>query len=292
MTEKVVALGNFDGMHRGHLAVLDKALEAAEAGLSPFVLLFSQHSEKALRGIAPPMLMTHDERRSFIEKYGFGILEIDFNRIKDMSPEEFIDKILVGEMNAKAVVSGYNYRFGKNAAGNAETLKILCTKRGIDCHTVGEVNIDGETVSSTYIRRLIENGEIEKANALLAERFGFAAEVIHGDARGRGWGFPTINQLLPDGFVMPRFGVYASEVTVGNITYKGITNIGKRPTVGTETVLSETNILDFSEDIYGRTVDIRLLRFIRPEQKFSSFSELKEQIKTDVSQIKGSDGNV
>lgn len=292
MTEKVVALGNFDGMHRGHLAVLDKALEAAETGLSPFVLLFSQHSEKALRGFAPPMLMTHDERRSFIEKHGFGILEIDFNRIKDMSPEEFIDKILVGEMNARVVVSGYNYRFGKNAAGNAETLKKLCAERGIDCRTVGEVNINGKTVSSTYIRRLIENGEIEKANALLAQRFGFAAEVIHGDARGRDWGFPTINQLLPDGFVMPKFGVYASEVTVGGITYKGITNIGKRPTVGTETVLSETNILDFSEDIYGRTVDIRLLRFIRPEQKFSSFSELKEQIKTDVSQVKGSDGNV
>ena len=292
MTEKVVALGNFDGMHLGHIAVLDKALEAAKDGFSPYVLLFSQHSEKALFGSAPPMLMTHSERRAFIEAYGFGIAEIDFNRIKDMSPEEFIDKILIGEMNAKAVVSGYNYRFGKNASGDTDTLRQLCAKRGITCHTVSEVEQDGTAVSSTAIRRLIENGEIERANRMLARSFGFSAEVIHGDERGREWGFPTVNQLLPEGFVIPKFGVYASSVTVDGRTYRGITNIGRRPTVGTEILLSETHIIDFSEDVYGKEADIRLLSFMRPEHKFSSFDELKNQIKNDIANLKGSDGSV
>lgn len=292
MTEKVVALGNFDGMHLGHLAVLNQALEAASDRLSPFVLLFSQHSEKALNGAAPPMLMTHSQRRSFIESRGFGIVETDFNKIKDMSPEEFVDKILADEMNAKAVVCGFNYRFGKNAAGDVDSLRRLCSERNIDCYTVNEVDIDGEAVSSTRIRRLIENGEVENANTMLAENFGFSAEVIHGDARGRSWGFPTINQMLPEGFVLPKFGVYESSVTVDGIKYKGITNIGKRPTVGTDVVLSETNILDFNKDVYGMEIDIRLLRFVRPEQKFGSFKELSEQIKSDISKVKGSDVNV
>lgn len=292
MTEKVVVLGNFDGMHRGHIAVLEKALDAAKDGLSPFALLFSQHSEKALHGEAPPMLMTHAERRSVIESYGFGITEIDFNTIKNMSPVEFVDRILIGQMNVRAVVCGYNYRFGKNAVGNAQTLCAICAEKGLVCSTADRIAVDGETVSSTVIRRLIESGEIEKANRMLTKNFGFNAPVIHGDTRGRSWGFPTINQRLPNGFVMPKFGVYASEVTVDGETYKGITNIGKRPTVGTEAILSETNILDFNRDIYGKDVDIRLLRFVRPERKFSSFRELASQIQADVENVKGSDSNV
>lgn len=289
MFKKAVALGNFDGMHKGHIAVLDKTLEAAQSGLSPFVLLFAQHSEKALRGFSPPMLMTDNERRSFLKNCGFEIFDIDFNEIKNMMPEEFVEEILIKRMNAQAAVCGYNYRFGKNAVGSAETLRKICTEKGIDCYIADEVDFDGKVISSTEIRRLIENGEIKKVNEMLGKHFGFTSPVIHGDRRGRSWGFPTANQMFPQELVMPKFGVYSSLVTVDGKTYKGITNIGKRPTVGTETVLSETNILDFSDEIYGKSVDIRLLEFIRPEKKFSSFEELAQQIKHDIDSVKGSD---
>lgn len=287
MCKKSVALGNFDGMHLGHIAVLNKALEAAGDALTPCALLFSEHSIKSLTGIAPPKLMTDEERRNFITDFGFKIEEIDFNRICNFSAQEFVDEILVKKLNAGAVVCGYNYRFGKNALGNTETLKSLCTERSIDCHIVSEVHCDGNAVSSTVIRNLIENGETQKANRMLGRRFGFTSPVIHGDERGRSWGFPTANQLLPDGFVMPKFGVYASEVTVEGRKYKGVTNIGKRPTVGTEIVLSETYIIDLNDNLYDKEIDIRLIDFIRPEKKFCSFNELATQIKADTNKVKG-----
>ncbi|MCQ2485849.1 MAG: bifunctional riboflavin kinase/FAD synthetase [Clostridia bacterium] len=285
MTKTVVALGNFDGMHMGHTAVLSKALNAD--GFIPCALLFTEHSEKTLKGAAPPMLMTDSERRCFIAEKGFRIEEVSFNSICNFSPEEFVDEILCKKLNAGAVVCGYNYRFGRKAAGDSQLLSELCRERNIDCYIVSKVSVDGADVSSTAIRKLIENGEIRLANRMLGRFFGYTAPVIHGDRRGSQWGFPTANQLLPDGFVMPKFGVYATIVTVNGKQYRGVTNIGKRPTVGTDIVLSETNILGFEDDIYGQNVDIRLIDFIRPERKFSSFSELAQQIKADTAKAEG-----
>jgi len=289
MCKKAVALGNFDGMHIGHIAVLNKTVEASDSGLSPCAMLFSEHSMKLLTGNAPPMLMTEAERRQIIENCGLGIEEVDFQTIRTLSPEEFVQSVLTEKLNAGAVVCGFNYRFGKNAVGNSDTLKKICNENGIKCYIVGEVDCDDEAVSSTLIRSLIENGEIKKANRMLGRKFGFSSPVIHGDERGRSWGFPTANQKLPDGFVLPRFGVYASEVTIDGRKYKGVTNIGNRPTVGTDIVLSETYIIDFSEKIYGKQTDTRLVDFIRPEIKFSSFDELSAQIKKDTEYVKGCD---
>lgn len=285
MTKTVVALGNFDGMHLGHTAVLNKALEAD--GLVPCALLFNEHSEKTLKGSAPPMLMTDGERRQFIAEKGFRIEEVSFSSICNLSPEEFVDEILCEKLNAGAVVCGYNYRFGKNAAGDSDVLNALCRERNIDCFIVDKVSVDGSDVSSTAIRKLIENGEIHLANRMLGRFFGYTSTVIHGDRRGSEWGFPTANQMLPEGFVMPRFGVYATVVTVDGKQYRGVTNIGKRPTVGTDIILSETNILGFDGDIYGDDIDIRLIEFVRPERKFSSFDELANQIKTDTAKAEG-----
>lgn len=289
MAKKAVALGNFDGIHSGHIAVLDTALNVAGSELTPFVMLFKEHSEKVLSGMAPPMLMTARERRQFIERYGFGIAEVSFGEIKDMSPAEFVDEILINRMDTGAVVCGFNYRFGKNAVGNADTLKTLCEERGIIFRATQAVEIDGEAVSSTAVRKLIENGEIEKANRMLGRSFGFKSEIIHGDRRGSEWGFPTANQKLPDGLVLPKFGVYACDFTVDGITYKAVTNVGRRPTVGTDVVLCETNIFNFYSDIYGKQADIRLTRFIREERKFNSFDELVEQIRIDANKVKGSE---
>ena len=263
-----VALGNFDGMHVGHMAVLEGAKSFQKDGLVPVAVLFDEHSMKAITGIAPPMLMTVGERNEYIIKKGLKLETIIFNEIKNLSPEDFVEKILVEKLRAGAVCCGYNYRFGKDAAGSAETMRKICDRLGIKCKIAGEVDVAGHAVSSTQIRSLIENGETEKANEMLGHKFGFSSPVIDGDKRGRRLGFPTINQELPHELVLPKFGVYRTDVTVGNSRYKGVTNIGKRPTVGTEKILSETYIIDFDESIYGESVDIRLIKFIRPKGNF------------------------
>lgn len=277
-----VALGNFDGMHVGHMAVLEAAKGFRKEGLVPVAVLFDEHSMKAITGTAPPMLMTVGERNEFIIKNGLKIETIIFNEIKNLSPEDFVEKILIKKLRAAAVCCGYNYRFGKNAAGTAQTMQEICNKLGIKCKIAGEVDVAGCAVSSTQIRDLIENGEIKKANEMLGHKFGFSAPVIDGEKRGRKLGFPTVNQELPKELVLPKFGVYQTDVTVEGKHYKGVTNIGRRPTVGTEMVLSETYIIDFHRNIYGESVDIRPIRFIRPERKFSSFDELACQIKNDA----------
>lgn len=281
-----VALGNFDGMHVGHMAVLRAAKGFESKGLTPLALLFDEHSLKAITGTAPPMLMTADERNRIIAENGLKIKTIVFNEIKDLSPQDFVEKILVGRFGARAVCCGYNYRFGKNASGNAQTMKEICDRLGLECRIAGEVDVDSRAASSTEIRKFIESGEIEKANKMLGHPFGFCTRVIDGDKRGRTLGFPTINQELPDGLVLPKFGVYQADVTVDGEHYKGVANIGRRPTVGSEKVLSETYIIDFHKNIYGEYVDIRPVRFIRPEKKFSSFDELAKQIKSDAKEVR------
>ena len=266
-----VALGNFDGMHVGHMAVLEAAKSFESEGLMPVAVLFDEHSLKAITGKAPAMLMTVTERNRIINENGLRIETLVFNEIRDLSPSDLVEKILVGRLGAAAVCCGYNYRFGKGASGTAQTMSEICGRLGLKCRVSGEVDVDRCAVSSTKIRGFIENGEIEKANKMLGRPFGFSSRVIDGDKRGRVLGFPTINQIIPEELAMPRFGVYQSVVTVNGEKFKGVTNVGRRPTVGTEKILSETHILDFDRDIYGENVDVRLIKFIRPEKKFSSF---------------------
>ena len=281
-----VALGNFDGMHVGHMAVLEAAKSFESEGLMPVAVLFDEHSLKAITGKAPAMLMTVTERNRIINENGLRIETLIFNEIRDLSPSDFVEKILVGRLGAAAVCCGYNYRFGKGASGTAQTMSEICGRLGLQCRVSGEVDVDRCAVSSTKIRGFIENGEIEKANKMLGRPFGFSSRVIDGDKRGRVLGFPTINQIIPEELAMPRFGVYQSVVTVKGEKFKGVTNVGRRPTVGTEKILSETHILDFDRDIYGENVDVRLIKFIRPEKKFSSFDELARQIKSDAKEVR------
>ena len=282
-----VALGNFDGLHIGHLAVIDRTIALAGESMTATVMLFDEHSMKAVTGAAPPRLITEEERADIFKKNGIEPFVISFSRIKDFSPKEFVEKVLVSELDARIVVCGFNYRFGNKAKGDAKLLEEICIEKGIKCVIINEVVKDGMPISSTAIRNAVECGDIEKANAMLGRSFGYCTEVINGDKRGRTWGFPTINQKLPEGFVVPKFGVYESIVTVEGQSYSGVTNIGLRPTVGTEKVLSETHILSFDGVLYGKKVDVRLIRFIRSEQKFSSFDELILQIESDVNSVKG-----
>lgn len=280
-----VALGNFDGMHVGHMAVIKAAKSYVEKGLTPIAVLFDEHSKKTLVGNSPPMLMPTDERDGVIIENGLKIEKLVFNEIKNLSPRDFVEQILVARFGACVICCGYNYRFGKDAEGTAQTMREICAQLGISCEIIGEVDVDAHSVSSTEIRELIKTGKIRKANQMLGRKFGFSARVIDGDKRGRKLGFPTINQEIPKGLVLPKFGVYETVITVDGRKYKGITNIGKRPTVGTEKILSETYIIDFDDDAYGKNADVRLVRFIRPEKRFESYNELVHQIEADIKEV-------
>ncbi len=276
------ALGIFDGLHLGHLKVLEAAKRtAASSGLVPAVFTFDTRSVTTKSGGA---LMTDADKRSFLAKQGFSfVCSADFAELKDLSPREFIRQVLIEKMNVGCAVCGEDFRFGKGAAADSGDLKRLCAGYGIEAHEVSRLKIDGEEVSSTHIRALISGGGIARANALLGYSYGYSLPVIHGFARGRTWNFPTINQLIPEGLVLPRFGVYCSLVTVGEKKYAGVTNIGVKPTVENGSPpLAETFIIDFSGDLYGTTVDLRLCEFVRPEQTFGSFDELRTAIARDT----------
>lgn len=280
-TKRAVALGYFDGLHKGHAEVLGKTLGAADRGFVPAVMLFDVPPAEAVTGRKTERLLTDDERDGVLKMSGFELLYISFNELRDMSPREFVEEVLCRRFNAGEVFCGFNYSFGKNGEGDVKSLKTECSRFGINVNVSGCVTVDGETVSSSTIRKLIADGKTELANEMLGYSFGFTAPVFSGDHRGRLLGAPTINQYLPDGLVTPKFGVYAAVADINGMRYSGVTNIGKRPTFDGVSLRSETFILGFDGDLYGKNVTVRLVSFIRGEMKFPSADALKEQIVRD-----------
>ncbi len=282
-----VALGYFDGIHVGHQAVLNKALEKAkENGLTPVVMLFDIHPRKLLTGRVPPMLLSEERKRMLLKEMGFEVFDFDFHKAMNYSPEEFEEKILLGELNAKVVVCGYDYHYGKGGKGSAETLKSELAPKSTEVYSISPVYLGDEAVSSTKIRRLINDGEIEKANAMLGDFFTYDFIVEKGDGIGHKLGFPTINQFFPEDFIIPKYGVYASKVKVDGEYYASVTNIGIRPTVSGESMRSETCILDFEGDLYGKRIEVSLIKFLREEKKFPSVEELKQAVSRDIMKTK------
>ena len=277
-----VALGNFDGLHKGHLAVINEAVMEKHNGLLPCILTFDSHPQKTLRGSAPKKIMTRSLCEKTAKELGCETVRISFEDVRNMSPEEFFSKILIKKLNVGFVSCGFNYRFGKNGEGTAETLRFLCERAEIGFSCVGEVLYNEEPISSTRIRQAIEKGDIETANNMLGRHFAYDFEVVHGDRIGKKLlGFPTINQIFPEWHIIPKNGVYASATEVGGTIYPSMTNIGKRPTVGGEELRSETCIIGFSGDLYGTHPEVRLIKLIREEKKFPSLEALSEQLKND-----------
>ncbi len=281
-TEYSVALGYFDGLHIGHKAVISAAKEKAENGLCPAVLLFDEHPKKVISGKNVPFLLQKDIRERMLTENGVRPLYLSFAHIKELSPEEFVSHILIEKLGAGAVSCGFNYRFGKNGRGDAKLLKEICEKNGIEVSIVSEVLLDGEEVNSTKIRKAVENGEIEKANKMLGFPFVFSSEIFTGDRRGRLLGAPTINQFLPEGLIIPSFGVYAAKVFFDGNEYIGVANVGSRPTFDGVSVRSETYIIGYSGNLYGKNVEVELYKFIRKEKKFPDADSLKAQIASDI----------
>lgn len=282
MSEKqsvLIALGTFDGLHIGHKAVLFSDKKAYDKRI---VLLFTEHPQTLLTGKNPGELLTRAKKEEILKKWGYEPEYIDFGEISKKSPEEFLDEILIKQYGATALCCGFNYRFGKNAEGDVTLLKRLCGEREMSLTVCNEIDYEDFPVSSTRIREAIKSGNIEEANKMLGYHFSYDFEVVHGDARGRILGSPTINQFFPEDFTVAEFGVYASYTVIDGKKYVSVTNIGVRPTVeGISEKRSETNIIGFNGDLYGQRVEVSLLKKLRNEMKFNSFDELSNQIAVD-----------
>lgn len=281
-----VALGLFDGVHIGHRAVIGKAIELGKQNtLLPTAFTFTNGTLSVKK--AKPIISDAQKEKMLLS---LGIQRVhteSFESIRDMSPQEFFEGILLGKLCCRAIVCGYDFRFGKNAAGDVKLLKELCDKNGVKLSAIDKVEKGGETVSSTAIREYIASGNIEKANELLGYRLCYEGEIICGRKLGREMDFPTANQYIPQDVVAPRNGVYRSEMVISGISYDCITNAGIKPTVDySGRPLFETHIFDFSADIYGKKVQLYLCELLREERRFSSVAELKEQIRQDVSLLR------
>lgn len=259
-----VALGDFDGMHLAHKTVVTGAEN---------VIIYSVNNKFSLL------------QKSIMERRYPNIVFADFEHIKNLSGVEFMENILVKKFGAEIVLCGFNFRFGKNASYSALDMRDYFESKDIWVRILEPQDYEGLPISSTRIRKAVKEGRIAAANEMLGYNFTFESEVIKGDERGRTIGFPTINQHLPDGLIVPRFGVYESKVEVDGKTYKAFTNIGLRPTWRVEKPLSETHIFDFNGDLYGKTITVELINYIRPEKTFKDVNELKMQLDFDKNSI-------
>lgn len=276
-----IALGYFDGLHKGHRNVISLAAAEKKNGLTPVCFTFSKSPKSVLNGTQSNALMTNEDKIKTLERLGIErTYQADFEKIMNMPAQDFAQKILIDTLKAEKLFCGFNYRYGKNGEGSAETLKSFCDNKGVELAVIPATESEGEVVSSTLIRKLITDGNVKRANELMCSRFGFSSVIEHGKRLGRELGTPTINQPLCSELVVPKFGVYASIVTLENgETYCGVTNIGIKPTVGGNTPLCETWMPKYKGgEIYGQSADVRLLEFIRPERKFSGIDELKNAI--------------
>lgn len=274
-----VALGTFDGLHIGHKAVITS--EKTEYNRK-IALMFREHPQITLKGKHPGLLITPKKEQELLKKWGVEPEYIDFKEISSLSPREFVDEILIKKYNARSLACGFNYRFGKGAEGDVNTLKELCAQREIKLTVVSEIDYQGKPVSSTRIRKAISQGDMKSARAMLGRFYSYDFEVRHGDERGRLLGSPTINQFFMKDFCVAEFGVYASFTVVDGVKYPSVTNIGVRPTIeGTSEERSETNIVGFEGDLYGKHPEVFIVEKIRGELKFNSIEELSAQIAAD-----------
>ena len=279
-----LALGAFDGLHRGHMAVIHAACAPGGEGQVWEPAVFTFHTSPS----GNCAVLTGRDKERILEHAGIRRLySLDFRQVRDWEAEPFVRDLLFGTCNARRLCCGEDFRFGKGARGDTALLGRLCEEAGVELYVVPPVTDGGEKVSSTRIRRAVEEGDMPLAGRLLGRPFGFSLEVIHGNHIGGAvLGTPTINQAIPEGFVLPRFGVYASWCRVGGRYFYGVTNVGLKPTVGSDKVLAETWMPDFTGDLYGKQVRVFLMEFLRPEKKFGSLEELKEAIVENGKQAK------
>ena len=282
----VVSIGKFDGLHCGHKKLVAEMMKYRTDGRKAAMFTFSQPPGTLVRGRAQNVIMTNEEREHILAEAGLDYLvEYPFDEeVRSMDPERFIAEILVEKMNAKIIVTGPDCRFGYKAAGNSEMMEKLSSKYGYRYIVVEkEKDADCHIISSTYIRDLLAEGMIAKANSLLGYRYFISGVVEHGKAIGHKRLYPTANLVPPPEKHLPRYGVYVSRVTVEGKVYGGLSNVGRKPTIeGKNPPGVETYLYDFDGNLYGKELKVELLDVVRPEIKFSSIEELKAQLDYDV----------
>ncbi len=278
-----IALGNFDGVHTGHAELIKKTVEyARNNGCESAVFTFADGT-----GVLPnkpdvPCITSTEEKLTLLSELGikYALLE-DFDAVRNMTPEEFVKGLIIGKLNSMCAVCGYNFRFGSGGKGSADTLCRLMSPR--DCIVVPQVIIDELPVSSSAIRQLILDGDMEKATSLLGHQYFFDAPVVSGKQLGRTIGLPTANQQFPEGHIVPGKGIYACKVIIDGKSFLGVSNVGTRPTIKNDNhrINCETHLIDYIGDLYGKRIRTVFYRKLRDEIIFSDIEALRRQIERD-----------
>lgn len=279
--DSVVALGVFDGVHIGHRALLERARKESILRGVPFGIFTFDTGSGVKNGIR--QIYPDSEKLRIFKELGADFTVVaNFEALKHQSPKTFVESVILEAIGASVTVTGFNFRFGRGASGDAAMLCELMRSHGGEAITVEEVTLDGITVSSTEIRKSISSGDIKKAERMLGAPYKISGRVEEGDRRGRGMGFPTVNLPIPPECTLPRLGVYASRVVIGQESFKSIANVGICPTFESRGVHLECYIFDFKGDLYGREVSVELLEFLRDEREFRTKDELISQILSDI----------
>lgn len=285
--QRVFALGFFDGVHLGHQALLKACVDMAkELDVETAAITFEAHPQSLFTNQIPPLLTTLADRNRLLLRYGMDHIYA-FPVTKEVMStnwREFLDQLMV--CGAVGFVCGHDFRFGHKGEGDREKLREFCAEFGLSCSVISEQDLDGVRVSSTHIRSLLENGEMAEAVKFLGHPHTLTGEVVSGRQLGRTIGIPTANLHLPQDVLVPKFGVYCCKAIVDGKTYLAVTNVGNRPTVGGHRVTVEPWLLDFEGDLYGKEMTLEFHAFLRPEQKFASLEELRQEIRKNAEQTR------
>lgn len=283
-TKHAVTIGNFDGVHKGHRLLLSKLIEASDIeNITPMIYTFSEHPINVLHGAGTVKNITlQAEQEQIFQSLGIDkVLYESFSSVKDLSPEQFVKEILLDKFSMTHAVIGENNRFGKNSEGDAAFLCALGKKHGFSVTVVPSLVIDGDVCSSSRIRDAIKKGNLKLANNMLGRPYTIANTVISGKKLGRTYGFPTANIVAPDEQILPKYGVYATEVYIGGEKYSAITNVGSTSFDTEKTERVESHLLDFDGTLYGKTIMVRFLERMRDSVRYHSVDELEKQLLKD-----------
>ncbi len=286
--DSFVTIGNFDGIHKGHMKLIKKTVEEANyKGCKSIVFTFENHPITYFRTNSIKNIITNDEKIKILKSLGVDIvLMIPFDEyMTKISTVEFVKNILIDKLSCKKIIVGHDFTFARNKEGNCIILKELGKVYDIEVEIIKPIKIEGIRVSSSHIRKLIELGKVDDIKKFLGRNYYLKGEVIHARKIGRTIGFPTANLKINKDLIVPKNGIYAVKVYLENREFYGAANIGHNPTVNGKTLSIETHILDFEEDIYGDIIKIEFLKRIRDEKKFNSLDELKNQLSEDVKYV-------